>query len=290
LRDAVRGVTHGLKSDANYGETTDTFFTSFDSDGFSLNTSDGWMNGSSSTYVAWNWKAGGTAVSNTSGTITSSVSANVDAGFSIVSYTGTGSNATIGHGLSQPPEMYIVKNRSSSTEWPIYVESIGNNYRLGLNSNSGSQSTNTWNYTSPTSTVFTVLGGGHGNLTGDNYISYAFHSVDGHSKVGSYTGNGSTDGPFVHTGFRPAHVIVKLIDTDVHPWVAFNTNDANYNYNTAVLYPNTTGLEESSGASDMDFLSNGFKLRHSTFNGNYNNAGYIYIAFAEMPFKHSNAR
>jgi hypothetical protein len=297
LIDAVRGGNKYLNSDANNAENawsnTATTPLTFTADGFTLDTTSAsgyWLNKSPDAHVAWNWKAGGTPVSNTDGSITSSVSANVDAGFSVVSYTGTGSNATIGHGLSQPPEMYIVKNRSSSTEWPIYVESIGNNYRLGLNSTSGSQSTNTWNYTSPTSTVFTVLGGGHGNLTGDNYISYAFHSVDGHSKFGSYTGNGSTDGTFVHTGFRPAYVMVKassIVDT----WIIMDDARSPFNPEDDVLYPNYSNPESVNDSNTkLDFLSNGFKLRHTNDAINKSGANYIFLAFAESPFKHSNAR
>jgi hypothetical protein len=291
---------------------------SLDSDGFTFGWSNsGAWNYSGTTYVAWNWKAGGTPTTDnlasagatpTAGSVkingsnlgsalagsiaATRLSANTDAGFSIVSYTGNATNATIGHGLASAPELLIVKSRDTIKDWMVHHDSFNGTKFIRLNLPNAPNTDGLWQNTAPTDSVFYVNSGTTevNSPSGTKYIAYCFHSVDGYSKIGSYTGNGSTDGTFVYTGFRPAHVIVKLIDTDANPWVAFNTNDANYNGGTAVLYPSTSGAEESSGAADMDFLANGFKLRHSTFNGNYNNAGYIYIAFADQPFKHSNAR
>jgi hypothetical protein len=161
-------------------------------------------------YVAWNWKASNaTAVSNTEGSITSQVSANTTAGFSIVSYTGTGAAATVGHGLGVVPKMVIVKSRSGAYAWTVYNASVGATYRLRLNETAAAALSSEFNNTTPTSTVFSVDGTLTVNGSTETYVAYCFHDVEGYSKFGSYTGNGSTDGPFVYTGFRPAWVMVK---------------------------------------------------------------------------------
>ena len=194
LNDSVRGANKQLYSNLTNAETSQTNnLKSFDSDGFTLG-SDGDVNYSPRTYAGWNWKANGAGVSNTDGTITSSVSANVEAGFSIVSYTGTGANATVGHGLSLAPEMVIVKNRSTATYWPVYSSLYNASDYLVLNATSATATaSDLWNSTSATSSVFAVGTSSWTNLSSDNLIAYAFHSVDGYSKVGSYTGNGSTE-------------------------------------------------------------------------------------------------
>jgi len=287
LYDAVRGTSRRVQSNRDYAENT-LFNTieSFDSDGFTVGASD---NGNSTgNSVSWNWRANGSGSANSNGSTNSTVSANTDAGFSIVSYTGTGSNATVGHGLSVAPEMVIVKSRSSVESWICYTEATGNTGYLPLNATSAFSSSSTmFNNTSPTASLFTV---GTNNATNSNtqtYIAYCFHSVDGYSKVGSYEGNSNADGTFVYLGFRPAFVMWKKTN-DADDWgIHDNTRDTS-NVVENVLRPNE-GAVEFDGVS-CDFLSNGFKWRVSS--GLRNNSGdtYIYIAFAEIPFKYSNAK
>ena len=298
LWDVVRGTDKNLRSDGNYSESA----VSAASNGIiSTNASNGFVtkagsagsnnvNGTGGSYVAWNWKANGSGVSNTNGSITSTVSANQDAGFSIVSYTGNGSSgATIGHGLSSAPQVIIPKNRDSGTQyWKCYFESLGATKNLSLSENAGAYTDSSiWNNTAPTSSVFTVGNGGATNQNGANQLAYCFHSVDGFSKVGSYTGNGSSDGTFVYTGFRPQWVMVKNVD-GVSDWHIKDTKRDTYNPTDKRLQANLSDAE-SGGYDQWDSLSNGFKMRssHST---NYNGSTYVYIAFAENPFKHSNAR
>ena len=306
LFDAVRGtgVTKGLRSNttADEGMANESYdaLSSFDSDGFTITGSafgSLYQDRGSANYVAWNWKANGSGSSNTNGSINSTVSANVDAGFSIVSYTGAGSAATIGHGLSQAPEMYIVKDRDTGlTNWWTYH--IGNTSApetdaVRLNGNNVTTDDSTlFNDTAPTALVFSV--GSYSEVSGNTkkYISYCFHSVDGYSKVGSYTGNSSADGPFVYTGFRPAFILMKnasragswyLVDTKQDS--GFNSMNNTYSKH---LLADTSGAQDN--PSGVDFLSNGFKLRTPGTGQNYNTDTIIYIAFAESPFKYSNAR
>jgi hypothetical protein len=263
--------------------------TSFDADGFTLGSGTFETNDSRQGYVAWNWKANGSGVSNTNGSITSTVSANQDAGFSIVSYTGESGPSTVGHGLSQAPEMIIVKDRTSANEWVVYHSSntsAPETDYLRLDSTNATADYGFWNDTAPTSTVFTVgdlqpVNGGWGN----NYIAYCFHSVDGFSKVGSYTGNGSSDGTFVYTGFRPAFVMIKRTN-NTSSWGMFDGERNPYNDVDRNLLANASDSEYTQ--TYLDFVSNGFKFRGTA----YNNSGdsFIYIAFAENPFKYTNAR
>jgi hypothetical protein len=298
IADIVRGVNNTMGSSgtgADYNNTTYQY-NSFDTDGFTV-TDDAAgnyaINGSGKTYVAWNWKAGGSASSNSNGTITSSVSANPSAGFSIVSYTGTGSNATVGHGLTlAAPEMVIVKSRDTANSWNTWHEALPATNYVVLNSTQAAQAyAPLWNSTAPTSSVFSLGTDQGGNKSSDAFIAYAFHSVDGYSKVGSYTGNGSTDGTFVHCGFRPAYVMVKVTNT-ASSWLVFDTKRAVYNVvNNIELAPNSSGAEGAdAGDISHDILSNGFKWRAT--GGDVNGSGntYIFLAFAENPFKHTNAR
>jgi hypothetical protein len=290
--DSVRGIGKTLKSDRDNAETDygTGQLTSFDSDGFSLKSSGEYVNLSGSTYVAWNWKAGGTGASNTSGSITSTVSANADAGFSIVSYSGTGSGGTIGHGLSSAPEMVIVKRRDSVNDWPTQHTYNTTKYLL-LNATYAEQSdTAFFNATAPTSSVYSVNGNNATNGSGATYIAYCFHSVDGYSKVGSYTGNGSADGTFVYTGFRPAYAMVKATASAEH-WMIFDSERSNYNVVDDYFKANDVDAEDVNHVSiRVDFLSNGFKVRGSNAGVNHNGNTMIYLSFAEHPFKHTNAR
>jgi len=281
-----------LYSDGTNAEgSTDDTVDSFDSDGFTLGN-DGGTNASGYNYVGWSWKAGGTAVSNTAGSITSQVSANVDAGFSIVSYTGTGANATVGHGLNSAPEMIITKARTNgSSYWLTYhsgLASPSTSY-MSLNTTNAVDTggASVWNSTSPTSSVFSVGTSTWINPSGGTMIAYCFADVEGFSKAGSYTGNGSTNGAFVYTGFRPAWVMVKG-SSAAESWTIWDNKRNAYNTASNFLYANTSNSELS--PAEVDFVSNGFKLRNASSQGNVSGRTYIYLAFAEHPFKYANAR
>ena len=290
LVDAVRGTTKYLYGNAASTEVTDTDrLLSFDSDGFTIGSDLSWNDSNPHTYVAWNWKAGNGTSSNSDGSITSTVSVNSDAGFSIVSFTAGNQADTIGHGLSQTPNLIILKNRDNDYNWSVYHSTQGNTGRGVLNNNdSWYDASSFWNDTSPSSSVFTI--GSHVEFGGStsNMIAYCFHSVDGFSKVGTYTGNGQTDGTFVYTGFRPAFVMVKST-TSTHDWVMEDNTRSNYNPADEYVIANDSQVESSNTYNMTDFLSNGFKLR-DTQNGMNGSNTYIYIAFAENPFKHTNAR
>jgi hypothetical protein len=293
LLDQIRGVNQIINSNKTDAEVTSTSLTAFTSTGFDLGVSTG-VNENTQTYVAWNWKANGAGVSNTDGSITSTVSANPTAGFSIVTYTGTGSAATVGHGLGVAPSMIIVKNRTTAYDsWPVYSSVLGATYRLFLNT-TGAQvydPTGQWNGTAPTSTVFSVGSNSSGNNSGSNLVAYCFADVEGYSKFGSYTGNGSADGPFVYLGFRPKLLIVKAVDNG-GGWLINDSERSPYNITGLTLYADSTASEESYtiGASEWDFLSNGFKNRDAGSAQNTSGNRYIYMAFAENPFKNSLAR
>jgi len=288
LFDSNRGVNKQLRSDTTGAELTaySNLLTSFDSDGFSLGTDSnvGDVNYDLFSHVAWNWKAGGTGVSNTDGSITSTISANPTAGFSIVTWTGSGANATIGHGLSVQPYMVIVKNRTDSTNWRVHHNSIGATNILYLNLTNSQTVSDIFQNTFPTSSVFSVSGNNDVNGSGDNMIAYCFAEIEGYSSINSYTGNGSTDGTFVYTGFRPAFVMVKVTNT-TNNWMLWDNKRSDVsgaNVNGNMLRPNLSDAELTD--DDLDFTSNGFKWRRVSagFNGSGNS--YIYMAFAENPF------
>jgi hypothetical protein len=283
--DSVRGATKTLKSSTTLAEQTLNSVTSFDSDGFTVGNESG-ANASGSALVGWNWKAGGTAVSNTDGTITSQVSANVDAGFSIVSWVHSSTTSTIGHGLTTAPNLIILKSRTTAYNWDVGSDDIGWGNRMILNSTAASSGTAFWNSTAPTSSVFTYAGSGATN--GDAMIAYCFADVDGFSKAGSFIGNGSTDGPFVYTGFRPAFILAKS-DVNGSYWVMHDSKRDTYNVSDKYVWANLSDAEGSL-YSKFDFLSNGFKCRNANDNVNYSGTAVYYIAFAENPFKYANAR
>jgi len=295
LIDSVRGTQKNLISNSTSAEVTSPVngsVSAFNSNGFSVitGTSDTVeVNYTGYNYVGWQWKAGGTAVSNTDGTITSQVSANTTAGFSVVTYTGTGANATVGHGLGAAPNMMIIKNRTSANSWPVYHSSLGNTQLIVLDlTNAASTSSVYWNNTSPTTSVFTIGTAGSVNTNTSNYVAYCFAEVEGFSKFGSYTGNGSTDGTFVYTGFRPAFVIIKKTDSSEEHWYMFDDTRSSYNGEGARLKANVSDSETTN--NNLDILSNGFKNRLSGTGTNGNGSTYIYMAFAENPFKNSLAR
>jgi hypothetical protein len=293
--DALRGVQKDLTPNSTAAEATNTNgLQSFDSDGFSIGSGSGsgvWGGNSGATYVAWNWKASNAAgVTNTAGSITSTVSANTTSGFSIVTYTGTGANATVGHGLGVAPSMVIVKNRTDGTrDWLVYHSSIGNTAAVFLNLTSASVALSAyWNNTSPTSSVFSLGNSSAGNGSTNNLVAYCFAPISGFSAFGSYTGNGSADGPFVYTGFRPRWVMLKKTSA-TDDWVVFDTARDTFNVVNDWLFPNLSNAELTSAGSP-DVLSNGFKLRSTSGATNASGATFIYAAFAENPFKNALAR
>ena len=289
--DSNRGSTKRLFANALDKESTQSAgVTSFDSDGFSLGSNLG-QNRSSATLVAWNWKAnGGTTSSNSDGSITSTVQANTTAGFSIVQYVATGSNATVGHGLGVEPDTVWVKNRDTdSRHWMSYWRPLGGTDRMIFNTGATASTSTSFNNTSPTSTVFSIGTSAHVNDTSDNYIAYCFASVEGYSKIGSYTGNGNADGTFVYTGFRPAFIIYKKT-SGTGNWGMLDNTRSTSNLTQAWVASNLANAETNESTRALDFLSNGFKARGTNADLNTNSATYIYMAFAENPFKYANAR
>jgi hypothetical protein len=291
LYDTIRGATKMLSSDLTQAEGTySTNLTAFTSNGFSVGTDPG-VNGSGRTYVAWQWNAGGSTVTNTSGTITSTVRANTTSGFSVVTFTSVTSTAnTIGHGLGVAPEMVIMKTRGSSaafTGWAVYHKSTTAGGYLVLNTTAAyAANTATWNNTAPTSTVFSM---GTGWGTSDNFVAYCFAPIAGYSAFGSYTGNGSSDGVFVYTGFRPRFILFKESSASGNDWYIFDSVRSTYNVATNRLFPNSSAAE-ATNFNTLDILSNGWKLRDSNSAWNGSGATYIYMALAESPFKFSLAR
>jgi hypothetical protein len=282
LYDSVRGVNKNLFSNLSNAESTDTNdLMSYDANGFTLGGEAG-VGASGETFVSWNWRGSdSSAVSNTAGSITSTVSANTTSGFSIVSYTGTGANATIGHGLGVAPRMIIFKSRNSATSWPVYHASLGaTNFVALSNTDASSASSLVFNNTAPTSSLFSL--GTSGGTNSTSMIAYCFAEVKGYSKAFSYTGNGSTDGSFIYCGFLPSFVLLKRTDSAGFNWVIHdNKRDIN-NPDSAYLHPNTSGSESTD--RDIDLLSNGFKMRNSNTTWNASGGTYIGIAFASNPF------
>lgn len=292
LYDSVRGATKELYSDLTSGEATNTqSVTSFNSNGFSVGT-EARNNNSGSTYVGWQWKAGGAAVTNTAGSISAQVSANTTSGFSVVTYTGNStSGATVGHGLGVSPAMIITKVRSTTGDWYAWQTTMGDN-TMRLNTTAAqfpSTANGVYNTASFSSSVF-ALGSGVINGGGSTFVSYCWSEVAGFSKFGSYIGNGSTDGPFVYLGFRPRFVMIKRTDGGTANWYVLDSARSTYNLATNMLFPNLSSGETTTAEDNQDFLSNGFKVRTSNQESNINGGTYIYMAFAENPFKYANAR
>ena len=285
VTDSVRGANKQLYTNLTSAESTDSgTVTGFISDGFTVG-SDNQANQNSGTFASWNWKANGTASSNTDGSITSSVSANTTAGFSIVSWTGTGSTGTVGHGLGATPSMIIIKERNNATSWIVYhhknTSAPATDYLLLNSTQATDDYADYFNDTAPTSSVFTIDTAGDINGSSDTYIAYCFAEKKGYSKFGSYTGNGNADGPFVYTGMSPSFVMVKASSTTGN-WTMFDNKRSPFNFVDNHLYANTNAAEQTASAGYIDFLSNGFK-KTDTFN-NASGETYIYMAFAEHPF------
>ena len=285
--DVIRGATKRLYPDDTSAENTNTnSLTAFGTDGFSLGNA-GSSNGNSDTYVSWNWKGNGAGSANTDGTINSTVSANSTSGFSIVSYTGNGSaSATVGHGLSVAPKMIIIKRRNASDTWYVMHTSLSSNYNVFLNNTEPQYNVSTYTggliSTSPTSSVFSFVNGSsvnNVNASGGTYIAYCFAEKKGYSKFGSYTGNGNADGTFVYTGFKPSFVLFKRTAGSAANWQLWDNKRDTYNPVEKALHPDIPNT--ASTDQDIDFLSNGFKIRDT--GGHINNSGtlFIYMAFGQ---------
>jgi hypothetical protein len=293
--DSVRGATKYLQTNSTGAEGTGTdSLTAFASNGFTVgaDTSTTGVNQNGTTYVGWQWQAGqGSSSSNTNGSITSTVSANTTAGFSIVTYTGTGANATVGHGLGVAPKMIIFKSRSLVADWDVYHTSLGATKSLFMNKTVAADTgISYFNNTSPTSSVFSLGYGGDLNTNASTNVAYCFAEIAGFSKFGSYTGNGSSDGPFIYLGFRPKFIMIKRTDSTSN-WFMESAPIPGYNQSNLELYAESSSAEGSTTGGGYDFLSNGFKVRiGSAYNPNVSSGTYIYMAFAENPFKNSNSR
>jgi hypothetical protein len=304
--DAVRGVGKSIIPDTNAAEGNQTNgITAFGTDGFSIGDfSAGNYNGRN--YVAWNWKAGGgQGSSNTDGSInTTYTSANTTAGFSISKYVGTGSTATVGHGLGAVPKMLIIKDLSASTDWTIYHVGVNQatpsnsaQSRMVLNTTASSEGDGSFfNNTTPTSSVFTIGSSSAVNLSGRNYVCYAFTDIVGYSKFGSYMGNGNPDGTFIYLGFKPAFVMFKRSDGGTENWALLDSTRSYANVSNHTLAANSSNAESSFGGGEsvfgasnkVDILSNGIKIREASAYNNTSGAAYIYMAFAEAPLVGTN--
>ena len=283
--DSSRGFNKRLETQTTTGETTTTTdVISAQSNGFTVGNN-GSTGNNGDTYAAWQWKAnGGTTASNTDGTITSTVQANTTAGFSIISYTGNGTDgATIGHGLNATPEIFFPKCLSTTTNWEMYYFPTGGTRQFGyLNL---TNAFGTWPHNAPSSTIISLSGSGDSNGNGRSMIGYAFHSVQGYSKIGTYTGNGNADGPFIYTGFKPAWVMWKRTDA-TESWIILDSDRNTFNVMDNYLTANSSAAEGS--ADFLDFTSNGIKIRNTFTSSNNNGSNFLYMAFAENPFTTSD--
>ena len=284
LLDSTRGGTKVLTSNTDGAEATDGAITSFNADGFTHSGQNAY-GGNGETHVGWQWKAnGGTKADNNDGSITVNLQVNQEAGFSIGTYTGTGSQLTLGHGLGAVPKLHITKKLNAADAWNVYHESIGNTHGLRLNNTDAKEDFGFYGDTSPTSSVFTVGGvtdNDRLNTNGGSYVFYSFAEKQGYSKFGSYVGNGSTNGPFVYTGFKPAWLMVKGTSGG-REWFMFDGTRNPTNPFNKYVKAEATDTEASSNFGD--FCSNGFKVRSDGASYNTNGQTFVYIAFAEHPF------
>jgi hypothetical protein len=289
LIDSTRGSSNALLSDSSNAEDVDANrVQSFLTDGFQVGTAST-VNENSQTYVAWQWKAnGGTTSSNSDGGITSTVQANTTAGFSIVTYTGTGSATTVGHGLGATPKLVIVKERGNSNSWLVQSNLFSSsNFVTFLNRSDtgGENDSTTFNGTFPTSSVFSVGTHTGTNRSSGTYVAYSFANIKGYSKIGTYTGNGNADGPFVYTGFKPAWVLFKNLEQAGGQWFIHDNKRETFNPSNSSLFAESSQAETAdNSALDIDFLSNGFKKRNTGSGANNSGIKYIYMAFAEHSF------
>jgi len=289
LVDSSRGANKPIFSQVTNAEVTSADISSFDSDGFTLTGTgdyDANFNGNTNSYVAWCWKAnGGTTSTNTSGTITSTVQANTAGGFSIVQYTGTGTNSTVGHGLSAAPEYMIIKNLDTTDNWINYNKVGGAANRGQLNSGSYGTSTTSFQSTDPSATVITLGTSSGVNKSTSNMIAYVWHGVEGFSKFGDYTGNGNADGPMIYTGFRPR--LVSMIRSTGGSYNVFDS--ARYPNNPNDAYLQWTAHDAQTTGYPIDFLANGFKIRTTGTGLNQSGTNFYYACWGDVPFKYNNA-
>lgn len=288
LYDVVRGAQARLESNTTDAEvTTDGGVTAFNSAGFTLGTL-AQVNTSSATYAAWCWGAGTSTVSNTAGSITSQVRANASAGFSIATFNMSSAGTyTVGHGLGVAPEFIITKSRGPNTfYWRIYHKTLGTSQCLQFDNGAAATSSNIWSSTSPSSTVFGIVSG-QTQPANDNIVAYCFAPVVGYSSFGSYVGNGSSDGVFVYTGFRPRFILIKR-SSGIGDWAIYDSVRLTYNESNVQLYADTSGAEIVD--DPLDILSNGFKIRGTGSGFNASSNTYVYAAFAENPFQYARAR
>ena len=282
----LRSDTNGAEFDDQTTGNTNPIISSFDNDGFTLGTSGSGPNDNTRTYVAWAWRAnGGTTSTNTSGTISSVVQANTAGGFSIIKYTGTGTNSTVGHGLSAAPEYMIIKNRETTDNWINYNKAGGAANRGQLNTGNYGTSTTSFQSTDPSATVITLGTSSGVNSSTHDFIAYCWHGVSGYSKFHVYKGNGNSDGPYVYTGFRP--VLLSLIRSTGGSYNVFDS--ARYTYNPIDAYLQWTAHDAQTTGYPIDFLANGFKIRTSGTGINQNNVDFYYAAWGAVPFKYNNA-
>ena len=292
LQNSVVGSTKSLQSNRTVAEQTNAdAVKSFNSDGFVLGTDDGngSFNKSGDAFVSWNWKAGTSFTNDASGTgigsIDSAGSANTTSGFSIVSYTGTGSAGSIKHGLTSAPKIMITKSRSGARNWITYTTAIdGSMDYLYLNLTDAKANSSA---SVPTSSIVNLTNGAEANASSENFIMYCFADVKGYSKFGSYVGNGNADGTFIYTGFKPAFVMCKASSVGGsvgYAWSMFDNKRSSYNIERSQLEANTSDAQQTDASGDIDLLSNGFKFRNSASENNQSGATYIYMAFAKNPF------
>ena len=288
LRDAVRGINKVVRSNTTGVEYTVTSAGTFNSDGFTtVGTDGGEFNYNSYTFASWGWKANGQGSSNTAGSInTTYTSANTTSGFSISTYTGTGSNATIGHGLGVAPKVVIIKNITRAEDWLVGHNSIGFTKFVSLNlTNAEQTSSNKFNDTAPTNQVFSVGTSDGSNKSGDSHVAYCFAEKKGFSKFGSYSGNGNADGVYQHLGFSASWLMIKRTDSTAS-WVIFDNKRLGYNVANYQLYSNSTSGEGNNVL--LDITSQGFKCRANHLDVNGSGASYIFMAFASEPLVSSN--
>jgi len=289
IHDSNRGTSQAVFSDTDGAQDEDTNrVQAFQTNGFQVGTAST-VNQNTITMVAWQWKCnGGTKADNDDGSVTVNLQVNQEAGFSIGTYSGTGSELTVGHGLGVTPKMHITKKLNAADAWNVYHESIGNTHGLRLNNGDAKEDFGFYGDTSPTSSVFTVGGVTNNdrlNTNGGSYVFYSFAEKQGYSKFGSYVGNGNANGAFVYTGFKPAWVMRKC-STASEQWHIQDTKrlDFNNDSDSSILIPSNANTEATNTNLNMDILSNGFKCRSSDGAGNGSGRTYVYMAFAEHPF------
>ncbi len=292
LFNSTTGVGNRLMSQSTASEAfSSQSLTAFNSNGFAIGT-DASVGYSGDAFVGWQWKAnGGTTSSNTSGSITSTVQTNATAGFSVVTYTGNNTLSTVGHGLGVGPKFIIVKTRSGTDGWIVYHASLGVQYYSFLNTTAASLNnlSNYWGSTAPSSTTFSINAYGGVNTNGATYVAYCWAEIAGFSRFGSYTGNGSANGPMIYLGFQPKFVMFKDT-TSAAPWYMWDASRNTSNSITRILNANNSNAEGVGSSGEyLDFLSNGFKLRSDAPALNNSGDNYIYMAFSSNPFKNSNA-